>query len=116
MNENFEDVLNASNDAVRIERLAYNIERIRDGLNEVRRGQDDLRISMKQMADALVRLTLVEERQSTASTTIERLEERLRKLEVSDPLQSKSSEWVMKAMWAAAAAAVMFVIAKSGLL
>lgn len=104
MKENLDDVLNAHNNAVRIERLTHNIERIRDGLDEVRRGQDDLRTSMKQMADALTRLTLVEERQTTTSSaierlsgSIERLEERLRKLEISEPLQARSSEWIMNA-------------------
>ena len=77
---------------------------------------------MKQLADALTRLTLVEERQSSTSSAIERLagsieklDERLRKLEVAEPIQTKSSEWVMNAIWAAATAAVMFVATKAGL-
>lgn len=123
MKEPIDDGLHAPNDAVRIERLTHNIERIRDGLDEVRRGQDDLRASMKQMADALTRLTLVEERQMAASTAIERMsaviqkiDERVRKIEVMEPLQTRSSEWIMSAVWAAAAVAVMFVAAKAGLL
>lgn len=122
MKRSIDDVLNAHDDVVRIERLVHYITRIHEGLDEVRRGQDDLRASMKQMADALTRLTLVEERQATTSTTIERmagsierLDERLRKLEISDPLQARSSEWVMNVIWAAATAAVMFVAAKVGL-
>lgn len=123
MNENLDDVLNAHSDVVRIERLTHHIARIREGMDEMRKGHDELRASMKQMADALTRLTLVEERQSSTSSAIERfagsiekLDERMRKLEISEPLQARSSEWIMNAVWAAAAVAVMFVAAKAGLL
>ena len=108
--------------AVVIERLTHHIARIREGLDDMRKGQDELRASMKQLADALTRLTLVEERQSSTSTAIERLagsieklDERLRRLEVADPLQTKAAEWVQSAVWAAAAAAVMFMAGKAGL-
>lgn len=123
MKENLDDVLSAHNDVVRIERLTHHIARIREGMDEMRRGQEEMRASMKQFADALTRLVLVEERQAATSSAIERLagyaeklDERLRKLEVSEPLQARSSEWIMSAVWAAAAAAVVFVAAKAGLL
>ena len=122
MKEDFDDVLHATNDIVRTERLTHHIARIREGLDDMRKGQDELRASMKQLADALTRLTLVEERQSSTSTAIERLagsieklDERLRRLEVADPLQTKAAEWVQSAVWAAAAAAVMFMAGKAGL-
>lgn len=123
MKENLDDVLNAHNNVVRIELLTHHIARIHEGLDEMRKGQDDLRASMKQLADALTRLTLVEERQSSTSSAIERLagsieklDERLRKLEISEPLQSKSSEWIMSAVWAALAALGVYVLKKVGLL
>lgn len=123
MKESIGDVLGAPSDGARIERLTHHIVRIYEAMEDMRRSQDEMRVSMRQFADALTRLVLLEERQATASNAIERmvesigrLDERLRKLEVSDPLQAKSSEWIMSAMWAAAAAAVMFIAAKTGLL
>ena len=117
------DRLKDAFDVVRIERLTHHIALISEGLDEMRKGQDELRASMKQLADALTRLTLVEERQSSTSSAIERLagsieklDERLRKLEISEPMQAKATEWVQSAVWAAAAAAVMFIAAKAGLI
>ena len=121
-NDDLYSIATEHNEIVRIERLTHHIALIREGMDEMRKGQDELRDSMKQLADALIRLTLVEERQSSTSSAIERLagsiermDERLRKLEVSEPLQARSSEWIMNAVWAAAAGAVMFVAAKAGL-
>ncbi len=122
MKENLDDVLNAHSDAVRAERLTHHIARIHEGLNAVQRGQEEMRVAMRQFAAALTRLVLVEERQAATSSaierlseSIERLEERLRKLEISEPLQARSSEWTMNAVWAAAAAAAMFVAGRVGL-
>jgi len=102
-------------DVVRIERLTHHIQRIRESM-------DDMKGSMREMASAVTRLALVEERQATTSSTLERLgktlenlDNRLRALEVSEPMQNQASEWVRNAVWAAAAAAVMFVAAKAGL-
>lgn len=110
------------NEVVRIERLTHHIARIREGLDEMRKGQDELRASMKQLADALTRLTLVEERQSSTSSAIERLagsiekvDERLRRVEVAEPMQTKAAEWVQSALWALATAAAMFMAGKAGL-
>ena len=81
-----------------------------------------MRASIERMSEAVTRLALVEERQAAVSTTIERLvqsleshEERLRRLEVSEPMQAKATEWVQSALWALATAAAMFVAAKAGL-
>lgn len=118
----YQDIMGAHNDVVRLERLTHHIARIRESQDEMRRGQEELRVSLKEMASALTRLVLVEERQSTANTAIERLalvtenlDDRLRKLEIAEPMQAKTSEWVMSALWAAGAAAVMFIAAKAGL-
>ena len=76
----------------------------------------------ERMSEAVTRLALVEERQAAASTALERLvqtlekvDERLRRLEVAEPMQAKATEWVQSAVWAAAAAAVMFMAGKAGL-
>lgn len=115
MNENLDDVLNAHNDAVRIERITHHIQRIRED-------QHAMRAAIERMSEAVTRLALVEERQAAASTaierlaqSIERLDERLRRLEVADPMQTKAAEWVQSALWAAAAAAVVFMAGKTGL-
>ena len=115
MKENLDDVLNAHTDVVRIERLTHHIQRIRED-------QHTMRVAIERMSEAVTRLALVEERQAAASTAIERLaqsleklDERLRHLEVAEPMQAKAAEWVQSAVWATAAAAVMFVAAKAGL-
>ena len=81
-----------------------------------------MRAAIERMSEAVTRLALVEERQTVASTAIERivqsqekLDERLRRLEVADPMQTKAAELVQSAVWAAAAAAVMFMAGKAGL-
>ncbi len=103
------------NDIVRVERITHHIQRIRED-------QRAMRAAIERMSEAVTRLALVEERQAAASTAIERfvqslerLDERLRRLEVAEPMQSKAVEWVQSAVWAAAAAAVMFVAGKAGL-
>jgi len=110
------------NEVVRIERLTHHIKRIREGMDEMRRGQNELKASMAKLADALTRLALVEERQASASTALERLadsieklDNRLRTLEVSEPVKARSAEWVMSAVWASASSAVVFVAGKAGL-
>ena len=100
---------------VRVERITHHIQRIRED-------QHAMRAAIERMSEAVTRLALVEERQSAASTAIERLvqalekvDERLRRLEVADPMQTKATEWVQSAVWAAAAAAVVFMAGKAGL-
>ena len=115
-NDDLHSIANEPNEAARIERLTHHMLSIRESV-------DEMKGAMKEMASAITRLALVEERQAAVSTTIERLvqslekvDERLRCLEVSEPLQAKATEWVQSAVWAAAAAAVMFMAAKAGLI
>ena len=104
------------NEVARIERLTHHMLRIRESV-------DEMKSAMKEMASAITRLALVEERQAATSTALERLgealtklDERLRRLEVAEPMQAKTAEWVQSAVWAAAAAAVMFMAGKVGLI
>ena len=104
-----------ADDVVRLDRLTHHIQRIRED-------QHAMRAAIERMSEAVTRLALVEERQTVASTAIERivqsqekLDERLRRLEVADPMQTKAAELVQSAVWAAAAAAVMFMAGKAGL-
>ena len=75
---------------VRLRRLTHHIQRIRED-------QHAMRAAIERMSEAVTRLALVEERPAAASTaierlvqSIERLGERLRRLEVAGSMQAKS--------------------------
>lgn len=102
--------------ALHFERIFNSIERISDG-------QDELKLSMQKMADAVSRLALVEERQANASTSLERMgaainkmDKRLRALEISDPLQNKAVLLVDKIIWAAVGLSMALITDKLGIL
>ena len=90
----------------------------------------ELKETLRQIASAVTRLALVEERQmqtnealSRAFKQIEKLdlkltgiEQRLGTLERLQPLQQQTNGWVMTSVWIAAGAAVMFVAKKTGIL
>lgn len=104
------------NDVVRLERLTHHIQLIRED-------QHAMRAAIERMSEAVTRLALVEERQAAASTAIERtvqsiekLDERLRHLELAEQTQAKTAAWVQAAVWALAAAAAIFVAKKVGLI
>jgi sugar phosphate isomerase/epimerase len=82
----------------------------------------DMKASMKKLAEGLNRLTLLEERVKHSDTAVERafanaekLQARVAVLEQAQVTSKQTSEWVGKAMWAAAAAAAVFVAKKAGL-
>jgi DNA repair exonuclease SbcCD ATPase subunit len=88
-------------------------------IQHIRADQNAMRSAIERMSEAVARLALIEERQSSASHAIERiigmltkLEDRVRQLEIAEPLQQKSSEWVDKALWAALTGALAFIIGK----
>jgi len=91
-------------------------------IKHIKENQDTMRAAIERMSEAVTRLAIVEERQAAASQAIERvmsivekIDERVRNLELAEPLQAKTSEWVQSAVWAAAAAAAMFIANRSGL-
>lgn len=113
--DDLHSIAKESSEVVRIERITHHIQRIRED-------QHAMRAAIERMSEAVTRLALVEERQAAASSAIDRmaqalekLDERLRRLEVAEPMQAKAAEWVQSAVWAAAAAAVMFLAGKAGL-
>jgi DNA repair ATPase RecN len=133
MIEGLHDIVNAPNDMVRIERLTHHIQRIHDDM-------DEMKDAMREMAAAVNRLAVIEERQNQDRAALDRafnaisdvskkhdhattriteivdkIESRMRALEMAQPLQNKTVEWVEKAIFAAAAAAVAFVVGKAGL-
>lgn len=81
-----------------------------------------MRDVLKELTSAITKLALIEERQSQAALAqerafkvLEKLESRVDKLEASAPINNQASTFVMRALWAAGAAAAMFVAAKTGL-
>lgn len=99
-------------------------------VGDIKAGMQDFRDGMKELAAAILKLALVEERQAQAGQAIERcfklaekLEikldgaiERIVELEKAEPTQSKAAEWVDRAVWAVVSAAGMFTAAKLGVL
>lgn len=91
-------------------------------LDRMEKTQDENRATLREVATAINKLAVIEERQQTASIAIERLaaeqkkfDERLRSLEIAEPMQAQTAEWVRSAVWAAASAAAMFAAGKLGL-
>lgn len=90
----------------------------------------ELKETLRQIATAVTRLALVEERQSQTNEALSRafkqidkldmkltgIEQRLGTLERMQPLQQQANGWVMTSVWIAAGAAVMFVAKKTGIL
>ena len=114
--DDLHSIANEANEVVRIERITHHIQRIRED-------QHAMRAAIERMSEAVTRLALVEERQAAASTALERLvqtlekvDERLRRLEVAEQTQAKTTAWVQAALWALAAAAATFIAKKVGLI
>jgi hypothetical protein len=83
----------------------------------------EVKVAIKEVSSAITKLALVEERQAhhaaaqeRAFKLIDKIDARVCSIEKTDPAQARTSEWVDRMVWSAAAAAVMFVAAKSGLL
>ena len=90
----------------------------------------ELKETLHQIASAVTRLALVEERQMQTNEALSRafkqidkldlkltgIEQRLGTLERMQPLQQQTNGWVMTSVWIVAGAAVMFVAKKTGIL
>jgi len=83
----------------------------------------DVKSALKEVAAALNKLTLVEERQSQANANQKRMGEKLDKIEArvdalekSDVTQSQAANWVMNAVWGAAGLLAMYVAKVVGLI
>lgn len=110
--EDLHDIAKEANNAVVIERLTHHIQRIREA-------QDRTEKAVSQIADALTRLALVEERQANTSSSIDRLatsldklETRLKALELTGPNNARVTALVDRAMWGIVGGAVIFVVQK----
>ena len=90
----------------------------------------ELKETLRQIASAVTRLALVEERQMQTNEALSRafkqidkldmkltsIEQRIGSLERMQPIQQQTNGWVLTAVWAAAGAAAMFVAKKTGIL
>lgn len=82
----------------------------------------EMKMAMKDLASAITKLALIEERQSNAAAALERafaalerVELRLTALEKDVPANKRVSVWVDRAIWAGMGLLAMTVIKKSGL-
>lgn len=106
------DIAQEHNSVVALERLTHHIQRIREA-------QDRTEKSVSQIADALTRLAIVEERQSNTNgaidkltTAIEGLDARLKTLELLSPASNRMAALVDKVIWLVAGGSVMYFVEK----
>jgi hypothetical protein len=92
-------------------------------LNLLHEDVKDMKTVLKELTTAINRLAVVEERQTQFADSVGRafkgLEEvriRVLALETVAVASKQTNDWAGKALWAAAAAGVMFVAKKAGLL
>lgn len=91
-----------------------------DNLHEDVSGMRDV---LKELATAVTKLAVIEERQQQATQALERafkvlekVETRLDNIERSQPLQQQSSDWVTKGVWAVVCVVALFAAKKVGLM
>lgn len=89
----------------------------------------EVKAAIKEVATAVTKLALIEERQTNHAESLERAfkyieqldhritdnERRIIELEKSEPIQARTTEWVEKALWAFAAAAIAYIATHTGL-
>jgi len=103
-------------DNTTISLVAARIEMLHEDFSEMKG-------ALKEMANAISKIALVEERQQQASLAqertfkgLEKLEARLDRLEQRVPLQERATKWVENAVWGAAGLAIVLVVTKLGLI
>ena len=95
--------------AVRLDNLHADVSGMRDVLRE--------------LATAVTKLAVIEERQQQATQALERafkvlekVEGRLDSIEKSQPMQQQTTDWVKAGVWAAACLVAAFIAKKAGLM
>lgn len=95
-----------------IEVLATKLEHLSEGV-------DRMESILAQMSESLNKLSIVEERQATTAETVRRLydkldtlEERLRTLEIAEPIQSQTSQWIINGVWGIVGAIGAYLVSK----
>lgn len=103
--------------------LAHKVDAIHTDVNE-------MRVVLRDLTNAIIKLALVEERQSQFAVAQERafkvlekiegklddLDKRVKDLEIGEPEQKRTSGWVTAAVWAAAGLAALIIMTKLGLM
>jgi hypothetical protein len=91
-----------------------------DNLHDDVSGMRDV---LRELATAVTKLAVIEERQTQSAQALERafialekVEGRIAALEKAQPIQQQSADWVGKAVWAAVVVVAVFVGKKVGLL
>ena len=90
-----------------------------DNLHEDVSGMRDV---LRELASAVTKLAVIEERQTQSAQALERafkvlekVECRLDTIEKSQPMQQQSTDWINRGMWAAVGVLAIFVLKKVGL-
>lgn len=91
--------------------------------NDLRSDISEIKTTLKELSLSLTKLVLLEERQTQQFAAqerifkvLEKIEGRVSNLEIVQPRNSQTSGWVEKALWAAAAAAALYMAKKLGLM
>ncbi len=94
--------------------LTHRLDTLHEDVGEVKN-------ALKELANAITKLALIEERQTQAAAAqerafvaIERIEERVAALEMQVPANKRVSVWVDRTMYASAGLLVMFVLKRTG--
>lgn len=90
-----------------------------DNLHEDVAGMRDV---LRELASAVTKLAVIEERQTQSAQALERafkvlekVETRLDTIEKSQPMQQQSTDWVTKGVWAAVCIVALYAAKKVGL-
>lgn len=88
-------------------------------LDHVANTVDKLQEILTDVAQSLNKLAIVEERQAAVTETlkhvydkVDTLEERIRTLEIAEPMQTQTSTWVLNGIWGIVGAAMAYAAAK----
>lgn len=91
-----------------------------DNLHEDVSGMRDV---LRELASAVTKLAVIEERQTQSAQALERafkvlekVETRLDTIEKSQPLQQQATDWVKAGVWAAVCVVTLFIAKKTGLM
>lgn len=115
--------MNIENDAAGFAVLAHKVDAIHSDVGE-------MRAVLRELTSAIIKLALVEERQSQFAlaqerafkvlekieTKFEELSERVGALEAAEPMQKQTSTWFMAMVWGAAGVGAMVALNRIGLL
>ncbi|MBS0370210.1 MAG: hypothetical protein JSS57_13515 [Proteobacteria bacterium] len=99
------------------------VDVIQEALESVRDDIREIKSAISKMAEAVVRLAVLEEKQSTQAQAQERafgaiskLEARVRDLEQSQPVQKLTAGWVVSAVWCAVGVLATLALKSAGVL